>query len=623
MNSHSSKQSRRVSVGKWIVVGVAAVLIFVVLWVMLRAIMARDELLEAIPVARSIGSAVLASEPGGVTEGVAELQARADNAASLTSDPIWRAAEYVPFLGENLTAFRLTASMIDDIATDALPPLAEAAHTFNLEGLSDDAGVIDLAMLESASPLLNKAHAALEEGDARAAGIETENTIPQIGAAVDQVQQLVADATQTIAGFDKAASLLPSMLGGDEERTYLLLSLNNSELRATGGIPGAIAEVKANQGKITLGDLSSADELGEFGNSVLPLTDSEKTLYQDIMSTYMQNVNFTPDFARSGELAQAMWQERTGNFVDGVIAVDPIALSYILGVTGPVETSAGFTLTSDNAVDVLLSGVYSMFEEPARQDIFFAEVTGTVFSAVTGGGVDNLALLTALAKSADEDRIHIWSSREEEQLELEGTRLAGQVPVSSDESTAFGVYFNDATGAKMDYYLSSAIGIASGNCRVDERPNFEVQVKLESRAPTDAGESLPAYVTAGGDFGVTPGNIRTNVYVYAPAGSVPYSVSIDGQEYAFVSANHDQHSVAGVTVELSPGQISTVSMKFVGDADAAESVTLQHTPMSSAVVTSLDNYLDCSAVQPAPVEGDEEQSGALSGAESYPSASRG
>jgi hypothetical protein len=133
---------------------------------------------------------------------------------------------------------------------------------------------------------------------------------------------------------------------------------------------------------------------------------------------------------------------------------------------------------------------------------------------------------------------------------------------------------------------------------------------LSSTAPSDAATVLPEYVTGRGVYGVTPGNIRTNLFVYAPGGSVPFSVTIDGEEFAFVTANDGEHSVAGVTVELTPGQESVVSMKFVGTAGSAEAVTLQHTPLASEVPTSLDSYLSCEDFAPAPIE-DEEQTGAF------------
>jgi hypothetical protein len=603
--------SRVRKIALWVIALILVFVVFSIVWIGVRALMARDELLGAIPIASRIGGSVLSGGTD-LSDDLDQLKLRAQSAQALTSDPIWRAAEWVPAVGNNLTAFREAAFMIEQLAEEALPPLNDLASTFTIDSLSPREGAFDLQTFTAAQPMISEALDALEIANERALKIDTAGTIPQIGVAVDQVVDLVGGATTTVQSIDTAVTLLPSMLGGAEPRQFLLMSLNNAELRATGGIAGALAIVKAEGGQIELGTLTTATELGEFGAPVLDLTEAEETLYGDLLGTYIQDVNYTPDFARSGELAQSMWRDRTGVQVDGVIAVDPVALGYILKATGPIDAGSGLTLTSENATDVLLSGVYSSFVDPEEQDAFFANATSQIFGALVGGAADAPTLVAALAEGVQENRIHIWSADTEEQALIVTTPMAGVVPTSDESSTAFGVYFNDATGAKMDYYLSSGIGIASAVCRNDGRPNFDVTIKLESRAPADAADSLPAYVTADGMFGVAPGNISTSVFVYAPKGSVPYSVTIDGQEYAFVAAEDGDHSVAGITVELAPGQQSEISMKFIGLAGAPSAVQLQHTPMASDVVTSLDNYLDCGDVAPSPVEGDEEQSGALS-----------
>jgi hypothetical protein len=604
---HRPKKPGQKSAIRWILIAVAAVVLFVVLWVSIRALMARDELLAAIPIATNIGANGLSVIGGDVSADVEALQKHASQAESLTSDFLWRAAELVPFAGPNLTAFRESASMIEDVTTEALPPLAELAETFTLDSLSPKDGMFDLQVFADAAPLLQDASRALNSAGDLADKIDTTATVAQIGTSVDQVKALVAQARDAVGGLNTAAKLIPPMLGGSEPRSYLLLSLNNSELRAAGGIPGAVAVVNVDRGKIQLGALSSANELGEYAVPPLPLTTEEGTLFNETMGTYLQNVTSTPNFARSAELARAMWEQSTGQTVDGVITLDPVATGYLLGATGPIDAGAGVSLTSENAADFLLSGVYSTFIEPAAQDRFFATVTGTVFTAVTSGRADAPALIAALTRGAEESRVRLWSAREVEQAELIGLPIAGELPASTDNSTAFGVYLNDATGGKMDYYLSSSVGIASAICRNDGRPNFEVKVRLTSSAPLDAANSLPSYVTASGNFGVTPGNIGTNVFVYAPKGSVPYSVTIDGQEYSFVASDHEGNSVAGVNVELAPGQTATISMKFVGLAGSAQAVTLVHTPMASPVVSSLDNYLDCADVAPAPTGEDAEE----------------
>jgi hypothetical protein len=620
--THSTTKSRGRSLALWIAALIGALVLFVILWVAIRAVMARDELLAAIPIAQSVGSEGLSVLGGDVSAEIDALQNHAARAESLTSDIVWRAAETIPFVGPNLTAFREAASMIDDVTSEALPPLAEVAQTFTVDSLAPQNGAFDLRLFSEAAPLLTEASKSLNAAGIMADEIDTTNTVAQIGTAVDQVKSLVGQARDAVGGLDRAARLLPPMLGANEPRSYLLLSLNNSELRAAGGIPGAVAVVNADQGRISLGALSSANALGEFDSPPVSLSESEATLFSPTMGTYLQNVTATPDFARSGELARAMWQQSTGQTVDGVISLDPVATSYLLGATGPIDASAGITLDNTNAAEFLLSTVYATFDEQVAQDLFFANVTGEVFNAITSGRADAASLVNALSRSADESRLRVWSARPEEQEKLTGISIAGELPTSTPDKTAFGVYLNDSTGGKMDYYLTSSVGIASAVCRNDGRPNFEVKVQLGSTAPADAATSLPNYVTADGNFGVAPGNVATNVFVYAPSGSVPYSVTIDGQEYSFVASEHSGNSVAGVNVELTPGQSSTISMKFVGLAGAAQSVMLDHTPMASTVATSLDNYLDCNDIAPAPSEDDAEQTEAAGAVPERGSAAR-
>jgi hypothetical protein len=105
---------------------------------------------------------------------------------------------------------------------------------------------------------------------------------------------------------------------------------------------------------------------------------------------------------------------------------------------------------------------------------------------------------------------------------------------------------------------------------------------------------------------VSPGNVSTGVYVYAPAGSQAYSVTVNGTQYAFASAIHDGRTVVGINIQLAPGKSSELVIEFLGKKNTSTAVSLEHTPMSSPASTSIDDYLDCRAVQP--------QDGAVSGA---------
>jgi hypothetical protein len=584
-----------------IVMAVAALvilLVFVALWVGIRALAARDELNGALPLVHSLEAAAVSGDSATVESTVRAIQTRTHRAVSLTSDPIWRIAETTPFLGVNLTAVRSSAALTDDIATKVAPPLANVLTVAKVSDLLPKGGAIDLKALAAAGPSIAKARVAMDAAHQAAGRIDLSGTLPPVDTAVSKFLTLADQAATTVDGLNTAVRILPAMLGADGPRHYLLLSLTNSELRSAGGIPGALAVVDADRGALSLGATASIDDLKRFAEPVLPLTDSELTLFDQRLGKWMENVVSTPDFARSGALAQAIWTARRGQTVDGVVAIDPVALGYILTATGPIDGGFGITLNSQNAAPFLLNTVYSRFPDTKDQDIFFAAVTKKIFAAMTGGKLDVRKLVDALGRSASEHRLHVWSGHAAEQKEISGSSLAGGLPRSTVATSAFGVYLNDATGGKMDFYLRSHVAVSSAECRADSRPYLNVSVKLTSTAPLDSATALPSYVTGRYAFGVAPGRTRTNVYVYAPAGAQPYSVQLNGKEYAFVSSTLAGQPMMGAVVEIGPQQSATLTFRLLGSAATPTLTTVATTPMSSPVVLSLGRTVACSDVGP-------------------------
>ena len=586
-----SRRRRIVIIGVSVVV---AVLAFACVWIGVRGSMARTELLAAVPIASTIEKAAIAGHASGTSADVKLLQQKSATAMALTSDPVWRAAEVIPGVGPNLSAVRQSAALVHEVAVSGIPPLITLATKINVHQLVPQNGRIDLTLFDKAAPSLATARSALDQAKTHASAIDAGATIAPVRSAVTKLIGLVDKTASTVDGIDTAAKLLPSMLGADGPRNYLLLSLNSAELRTPGGIPGAIAVVHADNGVLSLDQRTSATALGRAKSSVLPLTASEKALFDERLGTYMQNVVSTPDFKRSGELAQAMWEVKKGQSIDGIVAIDPVALGYILSATGPVDVGSGVVLTPRNAATFLLSTVYAQIPDTSEQDVFFAGATRSIFAVLTKGSVNSTKLLDALSKSASEDRIHIWSARPSEEKVLATSTLAGGLPKSTRKVSAFGVYFNDATGAKMDVYLRASIAVSSAICRADNRPNFAVGVKLTLKAPLDAATSLPTYVTGRYAFGVKPGRVRTNVYVYAPPGAEPFSVKVNGKEVAFASAQLNGQPVIGAVVEMGPTETASLVFQFVGKAGDASKLSLQHTPMSSKVVTSVTGKVNCS-----------------------------
>lgn len=534
----------------WVLLSVLLVAVAAGLWVGFRGAAAADELSAARSLASGLRDDMTAGNSTEAAQTLEEMASHTASALSLTSDPIWRVMEIIPLAGPNLVAVRESAQAVDDMVTSVATPLLPL--TGDLDAGSFAGASIPLQPLIDAAPMARGASEAAEAISARLSQVDPARTLPFIRDAVLELKALVAEVTETVTSIDRATTLLPAMLGVEGPRNYLVLFQNNAELRASGGIPGATAILTVTNGNVSLTAQRSTLDYPRLDEPVLPLTAAETELYGTIMGRYVQDVNLTPDFSRTGELAKTMAEPIVKVPIDGVLTIDPYVLSYVLAATGPVQLADGSILTSDNAVSVLLSDVYNSIREPAEQDRYFASVATTVFDVLRTGNTDAAKLLNAIVTGGDEGRIRVWSADAKEQEMLAETTMAG-VP-TADIGSVVGVYLNDATGGKMGYYLR---GVVTAGCIGAEQ---HIRVELDNEAPADAASSLTGFVTGNGVYGVPAGSIRTQVLVVLPPGA--RVVTSDDSRRTIVRDDFDR-VVVSQFVQIKPGESVRVAVDYL------------------------------------------------------------
>jgi len=147
------------------------------------------------------------------------------------------------------------------------------------------------------------------------------------------------------------------------------------------------------------------------------------------------NSNISANFPYVAQIQVALWKLQSGQQLDGVMATDPVALSYILGVTGPATLPGGESISADNVVRSTEVDSYARFPDnlkfptsTQRKDYLQSVSRAVSQKVLAGSGGHTMALLQALGKSAGEGRLAVWSTRPAEQAVLGGTPLGRQVP---------------------------------------------------------------------------------------------------------------------------------------------------------------------------------------------------
>lgn len=570
-------------------------------WLLVDASRARGALERAAGSLPGLREQVESGAPG-ADDTVRTVRDEAAAAVAATSGPHWRVAGALPFVGDDARALAEVASVVDDVATDALPRLASAAVVADPSRFPPRDGRVDLAPLEAARDDVVGADETVASALERVSAIDTGTLVGPLRDAVDQLGGQLADVRASTATASRAVQLLPPMLGADGARDYLVLVQNNAEPRAEGGISGSVLHLRTEDGAITFVEQRPGKELGGYEESVVDLTGPEQALFGTDLGRHLLNVTSTPDFPRAAELASAIWREQGGSDVDGVLAVDPVALAGMLAATGPVvvatSTGESVTLTADDAAAYLLNGVYREHPEPSVQDALFGAAAHGVFDALVSGQADPAAAVDALAGAAREGRLLVWSAHPDEQSLLTGTVLSGELRgvlggaggaggedwAPSAGQPVVGVYLNASSAAKVGYYLDTDVVVTDVACRPDGSQSFTLEVTLTSALAADEAADLPDYVTGDRDG---DGTIRTNLLVYAPRhGGILGSDATVGDPGLFAQV-HDDLVVGGRSVALAPEESATFRYEMVSGKNQTGAVVVRSTPGARSASSSI------------------------------------
>lgn len=538
--SRRARRLRRVLLTGLVVV---ALLLVTGGWVGFRAWQTRGHLLGAAGLARELAAQVVSGDTDGARHTLAALQEQGAAARRATADPGWSLGRRVPVAGDDLTAVRQIAVTVDELARRAFPRLLAV----DLTALLPRAGRLDLAGLRSAQRELAAADAVVRECATRIGAVPVGGLTAEVRSALTDLRAEVDRLAGLTGAVSRSAAVLPGLLGADRSRDYLLVSQNLAELRATGGMFGAYAVLRAERGQVRMVRQGTAADLGQFFPPVSGVSAEMRGLYTDLPGIYPADVNLTPHFPTAAALYREMFRRRTGTTVDGVLAIDPVALSYLLSATGPVEVPGFGRLTGDGAVRALLSDSYLRLDL-AEQDEFFARSAAEVFDTVLTRTVEPRRLLSVFDRSITERRILFWSAHPEEQRALGDSRVAGVLPEQEGQPSV-GVFLNDSSGAKLGYYLKPTASLTVGRCRPDGRRELRLTVSLHSSAPKSG--LTPAVLGVGrkGD----PYVVRTLVNVFSPAGGTVVRARLDGVEAPLGSGTERRRQVAIANVEVGPG----------------------------------------------------------------------
>ena len=491
----------------------------------------------------------------------ADIPAIADRAHNLTTGPAWWLGAQLPFIGDPFDVTRGTMAAGAQVA-DVVPQLMNVVSDLDPAQLRVNGDTLRLGPLEQAVPSLLTASHTIDNGANDIAALPSDTWLGFVDRGRDRIWTDIELIRGYVDAASRVAQVLPTMLGSDRPQTYFIGLQNEAELRGTGGLPGAFAIARAAHGTLHFTHFYSDAELLPPGEQhLLPTGLDFGTGYDSAYgpslptSTFVDS-NVSPHFPYAARIWQAMWERRSGQHVDGVLALDPTVLSYFLSVTGPANLPKGGVISAQNVVTLTQRDEYTLFPDNIQRKRFIVSVLKAASQKLTSGAGSGLEILHAASEAGNEQRLLAWSEDPHIEKVLEESHFAGTIP--QDRRPFSGLVINNASGDKLDFYLTRAVSYERTGC--GSFRDVLVTIKLSNNAPP-AG--LPPYVVSRLDHpppGAKPGDYRALVDLYASAGAQLESVTLNGQPSTASVENDLGHAIFRFDLELPRGQTQTIAV---------------------------------------------------------------
>ena len=267
---------------------------------------------------------------------------------------------------------------------------------------------------------------------------------------------------------------------------------------------------------------------------------------------------------RAARIWMALWERQYNEKLDGVMAVDPTAISYLLKATGPIFLQSKEKIDAKNVVYKVLSDAYERFETDnlARKD-YLVDIINATFAKLADGDYSKIEMARAFKNAIQENRLLVYTSNSDSQKVLAKSTLAGDLLTNA--SNQYRVVIQNIDASKLDYYLDREITVESLECAEVRRT--QVSVKVTNVLKTGVG--LPAYVLTRADktkpLAIVTGQHRFLVFIYGPKGSsLLHAKRTSSFESAGGIATELGRPLLVSDVDLSPLSSEKITATFVG-----------------------------------------------------------
>lgn len=543
-----------------------------------EAMQVKDHEMAVVDTVKSIGS-MDGLDANALDAAIPQIQQHTSAARQITQGKLWEYAAKVPKYGDNIKTVKGMTEVLDDLTSTSLPKLSEIVKTLQTANLSDGKGGVNLQPIQQIQSSFTEVNNLLQQQNINYQNI-TQPNIDLVKNAYEQGGAQFSKIADQINAVNDMLNVLPQFLGQNGARQYLVIAYSTSEARSSGGLIGSLGTMTADNGKVTVGDFHpNAGFVNVYhgGNS------SEESVFSSPLNFNwdIRDWMAVPDFSRTAEVTNKIWRYTYGSSNDGVMAIDPVFIQEMIGITGDITLDNGMTLTGKNTAEFLLNGIYK--DVPvAKQDYYFEFVAKSAMSKMFQDlSIPKMLKMTqAMGTMAEGRHLYMYTFHDDEAKNFQGTGLAKNAP-SSEEAPEVGIYFNQQNASKLDWYMKRKTTITRTAGTASGKATYHVRLEMTNSVSQAEVNKYGTYLMGGVSNAVaSKGTSVEKMLFYAPAGGSISNITASGNHVTKASKVTLNGATTYTSVAtLKPGETAVYEFDITTSGKATQDLKLDQTPM--------------------------------------------
>lgn len=576
---------RRIRWWGWLLIAIAAVLVVFAGTVGTQALLVKHHEEAAIAVVKDAVKKHRLNDLDGV---VADMQKQTRAAKNITNGPLWSFTEKLPGIKGSMRVVRMMTDVVDDMAQDTAPKFADVAQSVDVKSIYRN-GSINAEPIVKALPELETAAQSLQRYTEEFDRIPT----PRIGIVANTLNSsrgMLDRANYYMqAAVDEYIPNLPTWLGYKGKQTYAILAMTPGEMRASGGLIGAVGTVTIDKGKIEIGDFEANTKFAGDGITARNLSEDENRLYREegpmSLNYDTRDIANSPDTVRVADYFKAIWnQTKMGKDTElnGIVLADPLVVQSLVKVLGDVKLPNGTVLTGTNTADFLINTAYKDY--PAEEtDAMFGTVAKACVQRLMGDlDAGKMAKLAGEVLTLAHNRhISVYSFDPTMQQIFWDTELTSTFPLD-EAKPEIGIYITENNPSKMGWYIKRSTKITQLDCLEDGPARYHVEYTIRNTMTDEESKTLPQYITGiRSEFPDSHGTSFEKIVFMPPAGGTMSNFEVTGNGADPVADSLNYRLIYTTITQVQPESEVTYSFDVTVSPDAKQKLGVDETPTAS------------------------------------------